>query len=270
MRGSVIFGCVLALAPAGAAWAQSPRSLVTEGNKAYQQKKYSEALHHYEKAGQTKPDSPRIWFNKGDALYRQGKFTEAMDAYEQAAVLSNGAEIEAKSKFNQGNAAFREGTRQAKADPSKALKQVEKSVDYYRDALRTDPSLNDARHNIEVARRVIEQLRQLKQQQQQQQNKNKNNKDKQQQRKQQQQSPGEQQQQGEQQQPRQGDQQQQQQQQQGKNQQSQQSQGQQQRPGQPKMQAAEKAKDILREEKENRRLRQLRARVALRPVDKDW
>ncbi|MCI0441369.1 MAG: tetratricopeptide repeat protein, partial [Chloroflexi bacterium] len=66
------------------AQAQSARSLVQQGNQAYESKNYQEALDAYEKAAEIEPDSPRIWFNKGDALYQQGEFEKALDAYEQA------------------------------------------------------------------------------------------------------------------------------------------------------------------------------------------
>ncbi len=110
-----------ALLVAAPAVADSARSLVKRGNSAYDNEKYSEALGAYETAGRERKDSPQIWFNKGDALYQQGDYAKAMEAYEQAATLTDDSSLEARSKFNQGNAAFRQGVEQAKSDPGQGL-----------------------------------------------------------------------------------------------------------------------------------------------------
>ncbi len=98
------------------------------------------------------PDSARIWFNRGSTLYKQEDYTAAGDAFEQAALRGSDPAIEALSKFSHGNAAFRQGVGQQQADPRKALESVERGVQLYQDALKLSPGLNDARHNIEVAR----------------------------------------------------------------------------------------------------------------------
>ena len=87
--------------------AQSARQFVQQGNEAYQQEKYGDALTAYEQAAEVEPDAPGVWFNKGDALYQQGEFEKAIDAYEQAALRSQDPSLEARSKFNQGNASTR-------------------------------------------------------------------------------------------------------------------------------------------------------------------
>ena len=150
--------CALALllvAGSFLAHAQSARQFVQQGNEAYRQENYQDALEAYEQAAEVDPDSPRIWFNKGDALYQQGEFEKAIDAYEQAALRSQDPFLEARSKFNQGNASFREGVNRQQQDPRQALSSIEKGVRLYQDALKLDPTLNDARHNVEVARRVM-------------------------------------------------------------------------------------------------------------------
>ena len=81
-----------------------------------------------------------------------------MDAYEQAALRAEDTKIEAQSKFNQGNASFREGIGQGQQDPRRALSSVEKGVRLYQDALTLDPDHGDARHNVEVARRAMQAL----------------------------------------------------------------------------------------------------------------
>ncbi len=245
----------LAAALAPAASGESARSLVSKGNEAFEKGNYQEALALYEAAGREKPDLPAVWFNKGDALYRQGRFDEAADAYEQAAMLSDDAWLQARSKFNRGNAEFRKGLAAAQADPVRAVDALEQSVRDWRDALRSDPSLDDARHNIEVARIFLDRLRQqLRKQPQRAGRRNQRKQD----RRQQASAGGE------------------------RDRQRQQARGNQppRRPpaGRPeeqkgrqgrRLQAAEKPEDILKEERENRR-RRVRAMARIEPVDKDW
>ena len=138
--------------------AQSARQLVQQGNESYQQEQYDDALKAYEQAAEVEPDAPGVWFNKWDALYQQGEFDKAIDAYEQAALRSQDPSLEARSKFNQGNASFRGGIAKQQEDPKQALASVERGVRLYQDALKLDPKLNDARHNVEVARRVMKAL----------------------------------------------------------------------------------------------------------------
>lgn len=152
---SVIAGLVLV---SGLARGQSARGLVKQGNEAYQNERYEEALNAYAKAAEVEPDSPHIWFNRGSALYRKGEYGKAIDAFEQAALRSGDPSFEALSKFSQGNAAFRQGLEQQQADPRQALTSVEKGARLYQDALKLDPGLNDARHNIEVARLTMQKL----------------------------------------------------------------------------------------------------------------
>ena len=152
---------IFALLAAPAVYAQSARSLVQQGNQAYQKEDYSNALESYEKAAEQAPDSPHIWFNRGTALYKEGQYDKAMDAFEQAGLSGNDPAIEALSKFSQGNTSFRKGITQREANPQQALASVERGVQLYQDALKVNPGLNDARHNIEVARRTMQQLMEL-------------------------------------------------------------------------------------------------------------
>ncbi|MEA3547712.1 MAG: tetratricopeptide repeat protein, partial [Thermodesulfobacteriota bacterium] len=67
------------------AMAASMHDLVEEGNKAYEEARYDDALARYEQAAKKDPDQPQAYFNRGNALYRQEKFSQAISAYEQAA-----------------------------------------------------------------------------------------------------------------------------------------------------------------------------------------
>ena len=109
--------------------------------------------------------SARALVEQGNQAYQAEDYKAAGDAFEQAALRGSDPAIEALSKFSHGNAAFRQGVEQQPADPRQALQSVEKGVQLYQDALKLNPGLNDARHNIEVARlRMRDLLEQLKNQ----------------------------------------------------------------------------------------------------------
>jgi Ca-activated chloride channel family protein len=149
------------LAGCGVARAASARKLVKEGNQAYQDGKYPDALKSYEQAGEQEPDSGRIHFNKGAALYRQGDFSKALEEFEQAAVAASAGadrELEARAQYNAGNSFFRQSEKQQSADPRGAVDLLQRSAQAYQRALRLDPALIDAAHNLEVARLQMKHL----------------------------------------------------------------------------------------------------------------
>lgn len=149
-------------------YAESARSLVEEGNRAFRNNKFEEALSAYEKAAVKEPESPRLYFNKAAALYMKGDFQKAADLFGQAAVKSKDAKLEARSRYNMGNSLFRESERQRDSDLQKSLAALQQSIVNYQQALQLDSSLADAAYNIEVARLTMKQvLDEIKKQQEQ-------------------------------------------------------------------------------------------------------
>jgi len=142
----------------GTAYAASGADLVAEGNRAYQREDYEEALAAYDRASVEAPEAPQIYFNKGAVYYMQGDYTKAREMFEQAALKSKDLELEAGSQYNLGNCAFRESERQRDSDLKKSVEALERSIRHYQRALELNPSLNDAAHNIEVARLTMKQI----------------------------------------------------------------------------------------------------------------
>ncbi len=140
------------------AMADSPAELISQGNTAYVGGKYDEALSAYEEASVEAPESPHIYFNKGTALYQKGDYAGAEKAFEKAALKSKNIRLEASSKFNLGNCAYREAERQQDSDMKKALEACGKSIQHYQGALELDPEFTEAAENIEVVRLVMKNL----------------------------------------------------------------------------------------------------------------
>jgi tetratricopeptide (TPR) repeat protein len=134
------------------ALSQRGRSEVKEGNRLYSEGRYGEAHEKYLEALRAAPNSPLIRFNDGNALYQSQEFQRALDAYREAIESGDGA-LESKAWYNLGNAFYRH-------------QQLPEALDAYKQALRSDPTDEDAKHNLEL---LLEQLEQQQQQQQEQQ-----------------------------------------------------------------------------------------------------
>lgn len=88
----------------------------------------------------------------------KGDYVKAGEMFEQAALKAKNLSLEARSQYNLGNCAFRESERQRDSDLQKSLKALEKSISHYQKAVRLDPTLKDAAHNIEIARLTMKQI----------------------------------------------------------------------------------------------------------------
>ena len=155
IRCSVLF---FLLYPDIWAHADSPRTLVNQGNKAYLQEKYDDALSAYENALKAAPDSPVVYFNKGTAYYKKGEFDKAQDAFEQSASKTDDKHLEASARFNQGNAFYRQAEGLISSDLNGALEHIKKSIQNYREAIELDPDFKEAKENMEAGRIMMKSI----------------------------------------------------------------------------------------------------------------
>lgn len=148
---------VLALAPLALGWSffDPFHKHVEQGNRKAKGGDAPAAVGEYEQAAKVDPSSPIPDFNKGVALAREGDAAAARDAL-LAAAASRDAGIAADALYNLGNV-YLEG------------KQYGEAVDSYLKSLDLDPTDPDARRNLEIALREMQQQQQQPQQQQQQQ-----------------------------------------------------------------------------------------------------
>lgn len=148
-------------------WAGANRD-VERANALYAAGKFEEAAEVYERLAQERPESPELQFNRGAAHYQLGDLSKAREAFEQAGVLSKDGGLQARSAYNLGNCAFKEGQEKVAQDPESAISSLNQSMGYYKDALSRDKSLEAAAHNLEMVKRTIQELRQQQEQQKQQ------------------------------------------------------------------------------------------------------
>lgn len=162
-RHGVVAAVIFLLAPAPVL-GQAGRSAVEEGNRLYDEGRFSEAHEKYLEALREAPDSPVIRFNDGSALYQGQDWAGALDAFGDA-VESGDPRLLSDAWYNLGNAFYRAG-------------QLDRSLEAYKQALRANPGDMDAKHNLE---RVLQQQQQNQQQQNQNQNQQNQDQDQQQQ-----------------------------------------------------------------------------------------
>ncbi|HYC30310.1 MAG TPA: tetratricopeptide repeat protein, partial [Chitinophagaceae bacterium] len=152
---------------AAAANAQKADKYLYKGNELYRKQEFERSSELYKQALTADPKSPIANFNQGNALFRQQKFDDAKQSFDE--VIQNTTDKGSKEQayYNKGVAAIKQN-------------KLEESIDAWKNALKLDPTDQEARENLQKA------LRELKKQQQQQNKKNKDQKKQQQQQKQQQ------------------------------------------------------------------------------------
>ncbi len=132
-----------------------------QGQKQFDQGNYSDAANNFEHSQ---------W--QGSAYYKAGNYQKALDAFKQS---------------NTGDALYNQGNAHAQ------MQQFDQAIDAYKRALEKDPSLTDAKENLEKIEALKEQQQQQNQQQGDEQNQQQGEQQNQQQGEQQNQQQGEQQ-----------------------------------------------------------------------------
>lgn len=112
-----------------------------EGDRAYDQEEHEKALEYYEKAMEEGMDDPKLRFNKGNSLFQLEKFADAANEFERIARSEAEKELRGDAFHNLGNAHLITG-------------KLEKSIEAYKQALRIDPSDEDSRYNLALAKKL--------------------------------------------------------------------------------------------------------------------
>lgn len=134
------------------------RENVREGNKLYNQLKFSEAEIAYKKALSNNPNYPKASYNLGNAVYQQQRNKEAVSQFELVKKTVTDKQAKAETYHNMGNSFMNE-------------KQYDKAVEAYKNSLKNNPNDDETRYNFALAKEL------LKQQQDQQKKDDKNKKD---------------------------------------------------------------------------------------------
>ncbi len=150
-RSLLIFG--LLLLGASPLLAESVRERIRSGNEHFAAGRFDEALRAYQQAaGAARPEyEAELLHNQAAAHFKLGGLDEARELWVRAAALRDPA-FEASIRYNLGNVHYAEALSafdQQQVQP--ALSSLQQAGDYYRDALKLDPRLANARANLELA-----------------------------------------------------------------------------------------------------------------------
>jgi Ca-activated chloride channel family protein len=154
MRGMASRGAALTIALTAVLlgfsfWGQEPG-----GNRAYRHGDYSKAVERYRAALLKGASTPRLEYNLGTALFQVGEAEDARHLLESA-LRAQSPELRARAFYNLGNVLSQSGA--ASAEDMRA------AIEAFRRSLLLDPQNEDARWNIELAMRRLQELEQTRQ-----------------------------------------------------------------------------------------------------------
>jgi len=138
--------------------ANEVRKLNKKANKLYSQGKYEEALKLYEEAALLDPSDNKLKMNRGSALYRLGNMEEAESSY-IGSLSQTDKKTLADAHYNLGNILYRQGEHLVKdGDFSTARTKYSQALENYVQTLKLRPNDNDAKWNLQLTHRKVEQL----------------------------------------------------------------------------------------------------------------
>jgi len=144
-----------------------------KANKLFEEQRYEDALKIYQDLYGKDTKNGALAYNMGNAYAAMGEMEKAQDFYSKA-IESDNEEARLRAQFNLGNLQM-------------GAKKINEAVDQYVDYLHDRPGDIDAKRNLELALRALEQQEQQQEQDDKDENKDQEeNKDEQQQQQQQQ------------------------------------------------------------------------------------
>lgn len=153
MKPLVLSLLILTAAPTPLLRPSNSEKLTREGIAAFEEKQTSAAASLFARAAEIAASS-RALFNLGTALVEDGEPERGEAALAKAS--EEGGAVAADAFFNRGNLAL-------------GSEQLDDAIEMYSESLRLEPSMADAKRNLEIALRKKEEQEQQQQEQQDQQ-----------------------------------------------------------------------------------------------------
>ncbi|PZD79032.1 tetratricopeptide repeat protein [Mesonia sp. K7] len=138
------------------------RAFAAEAQENLSDNNFAEAEANYRKAIARDPQNAEARYNLGNMYYSQEKNTEAGFNHKTAATTTEEKVVKHKAFHNQGNAFMKQ-------------KQYEKAVNAYKNALRNNPTDDETRYNLALAKKMLEKEQQENEQNQDNKDQNKDN-----------------------------------------------------------------------------------------------
>jgi Ca-activated chloride channel family protein len=133
---------VIFAATTGQIWRDKVSRKNAEGNVLYEQKNFPSALDKYVEANDGKAHRQELAYNLANTFYQQKKYQEALQELEKAIATGNSS-LNEKILFNRGNTFFQMG-------------KYQEAIESYKQTLELDPGDKEAKHNLELALKKLQ------------------------------------------------------------------------------------------------------------------
>jgi len=131
------------------------RNNLRKGNKEYNQGEYTKAEIAYRKSLEADAKSPDAAFNLGNSLYKQEKYKEADEQYQAAAEYEKDKVKKSWSYHNSGNVYLEQAVEKRENPDQTYNENLKKSIEAYKQALRSNPRDNETRYNLALAQKLL-------------------------------------------------------------------------------------------------------------------
>jgi Ca-activated chloride channel family protein len=111
---------------------------IQAGNDYYKQQQFAKATEEYNRAVETDPSNNTAKFNQANGLYKQDKTAEAARIFAEVAANATDKDVRSKAYYNKGVILSQQ-------------KNLEESIEAYKNALRNNPDDKEARENLQKA-----------------------------------------------------------------------------------------------------------------------
>jgi len=145
------------------------------GINDYRKGNYAGALQDFEKRLQSGSKAPEVGFDAGAAAYKAGDFKKA-SGYFSTAMTSGDSRVREAATYNLANALVRSG--EAAKEKESKLADWKNALQHYETVLKANPKNSAAKENIDVVRKLIEDLKKEEQKKNQDNQKNDQKQDK--------------------------------------------------------------------------------------------
>ena len=153
----------------------SPQS----AERAYQKGDFAKSQQDYAAIAAEKPAKAELQFNTGSAAYKAGDYAQAASGFEKS-LKTDQVPLQQEAYYNLGNTKYRLGQKTEKENPQDTIKTWEEAVKSYDAALQIKAGDPDAKHNRNLVKRKIDQLKKQEEQKKQDQQKQQDQKNQQQ------------------------------------------------------------------------------------------
>jgi Ca-activated chloride channel family protein len=118
-------------------------------DELYRQGRFAEAEKAYALSDMDHPKDIRYRYNRGCAAYQGADYQGATAAFSSVLRRAKDDDMRFRASYNLGNTAFKQG-------------DFESAATYYKQALRYNPTYEDARHNLELALKELDKQKEKK------------------------------------------------------------------------------------------------------------